>query len=806
MANSQRRQKRRFVILPAVGPDLAPLTTENGLYRCQLLEYDAPNIESRYLDLSELKGSNVATQDSYKGSAVQRDICWLCSEFSRDLQLSHFGESEAHSLAHWEPLSPTEPRIWDLHASTEAKSTSPHITVAFQHYSNFDDIASSADQGCRLCILMSAVIQAYDSAEQDLLRSSLNLQLVPTKTMKHSSIFPGFRDLILRVQTSRGSRVFWTHICNVLELSRVQGPLTNPDMAPKKREGISIEELGIGRTSARDEKPRVIRQFDEDMNRDVPQNPFDTDTILLYSHWLGFCCSEHSACSSSNSRLPTRVIDVSLTNSNQSPFLFVSHGITDKYVALSYCWGPLMPVKLTENNLKEFQTSIDLATLPKTFQDAIALTRSLKIPYLWVDALCIIQDSSEDWKHEAPRMKDIYQGSTLTISALRAENVLVGFSSPRAGFKVSLPAICDDGRRYVIREPCRDFQTALRQSRISTRGWCFQERIMSPRILHLGQEQNFWECRTAVCQENGVKYPSETSFAESYPEFSEHQHIKNWLFSQRLPRFQSQYNLWYRAVEMYTQLHLIFQNDRLAAIAGIAHRFQENGAGPYVGGLWKQDLLAGIHWVPYNERGFAHNMRPYDSDNSDICEELNRSASCQAPSWSWASVQGRIRFLLDDRLDEVILEYSAPLPPQDKLFSCGFLGIDDEGGGRVDIAASKAILRLRAYCAEVLYIPPRAGHCCGELILPGRNDSDLNMSLRGCIMDTDRNTKRFCTSILLYARDRDKNKGAGTLATFLLVDAPEGSNCFHRVGFCYTLLNPDVFEIERFSISNVKIE
>lgn len=111
MANSQRRQKQQLVILPAVGPDLAPLTTKDGLYRCQLLEFDAPNIESRYLDLSELKGSNVATQDSYKGSAVQRDICRLCSEFSRDLQLSDYGESEAHSLVHWEPLSATEPHL-----------------------------------------------------------------------------------------------------------------------------------------------------------------------------------------------------------------------------------------------------------------------------------------------------------------------------------------------------------------------------------------------------------------------------------------------------------------------------------------------------------------------------------------------------------------------------------------------------------------------------------------------------------------------------------------------------------------------
>lgn len=90
------------------------------------------------------------------------------------------------------------------------------------------------------------------------------------------------------------------------------------------------------------------------------------------------------------------------------------------------------------------------------------MTRALNIPYLWVDALCIIQDSLEDREREAAKMQLVYQGAALTISALGAPDSKTGFIASRRGFSVMMPQCRDDGNRYVIREPSRDLGAAIR--------------------------------------------------------------------------------------------------------------------------------------------------------------------------------------------------------------------------------------------------------------------------------------------------------------------------------------------------------
>lgn len=808
-----RRQKQRLLLLPFQddSPDMMPLTTSNGsAYRCQLIEIDAPDIDDYYLDLPGLEETNMASMAPSKSSASENILCKLCSVFARDIQLSNFGDSEADTLTHWAPLEDREQaRIWDPRGSTESKSSRPHMSVAFQHHPTFGGLASSTDEGCMLCSMIKGVLEAYDSIEHDLLRVPLKLQLLPSAAMSSNSAMRDIRNLLLRVQTLEDNMIGWKHICNVLELSKVQDVLEIGRMKSDDNKSLGVEEFlnSIQNAEATDEGPRARLQFDHDMHRDVPQDPRGEDAIILPRLWLDTCVSGHSRCGLPDSALPTRVINVSFTKTTRQPFLFVSNGTKARYVALSYCWGDTMPAKLTTETLNGFQTSIDLATLPKTFQDAVYLTRSLKIPYLWIDALCILQDSQEDWRQEAPKMKQVYQGSTLTISVLRANDVQSGFLANRGGFKVLLPASRSDGKRYVIRQPCRDLRAGLRQSKLVTRGWCFQERMMSPRILHIGQEQNYWECRSVICQEDGVVEGSDAGFAQSKPEFSEHRLIREWIFQQGLPKFDTQYTLWQRAVEIYSQMSLTFDSDRLTAIAGLAQKFQENGAGPYVWGLWKKDILAGLHWVPYNERGFAHNTRAYEYENSDCCANLTRTASCQAPSWSWVSVTGRLRFLLDHRLDEHILGYSVPVPPKGELFSCEVLGIDQEKEDTVDVTACKATLRLGAFYKEVLYLPPDDGRCCGELVLTGKDDSDPSMSIRGCIMDADRHTKRICTCVLLYAKEQAGTERPSVLATFLILDVLDHRpDSFYRVGFCYTLLNPDIFSIELFSIREIKIE
>jgi hypothetical protein len=79
------------------------------------------------------------------------------------------------------------------------------------------------------------------------------------------------------------------------------------------------------------------------------------------------------------------------------------------YAALSYCWGGDQPTKLHMHNLSAYLTAIDESTLPRTTLDAVKVTRSVGVRFLWIDAYCIIQDNENDKLREINRMDEVYK-------------------------------------------------------------------------------------------------------------------------------------------------------------------------------------------------------------------------------------------------------------------------------------------------------------------------------------------------------------------------------------------------------------
>jgi hypothetical protein len=102
-------------------------------------------------------------------------------------------------------------------------------------------------------------------------------------------------------------------------------------------------------------------------------------------------------------QLPSRVIDVGDSSGVQEPYLLADTVAIPPtaYVALSHCWGGIIPVRTLRANLAAHQRALSLASLPRTFRDAVTLTRRLNFRYLWIDSLCIIQDDSDDWARES---------------------------------------------------------------------------------------------------------------------------------------------------------------------------------------------------------------------------------------------------------------------------------------------------------------------------------------------------------------------------------------------------------------------
>lgn len=157
-------------------------------------------------------------------------------------------------------------------------------------------------------------------------------------------------------------------------------------------------------------------------------------------------------------------------------------------------------MRLLASNLDEFRSVIPWEKLPKTFQDAISVTEKLGTRFFWIDALCIVQDSAEDWAYEAARMTAVYTNSSLNISADASSNAHQGLFRERDETSVvpfCLPMTshesCDKYVFYVDEWP-----RAIDSSPLSERGWVVQEVSEYHGVPHLMASGYFADARFRV--------------------------------------------------------------------------------------------------------------------------------------------------------------------------------------------------------------------------------------------------------------------------------------------------------------------
>lgn len=162
----------------------------------------------------------------------------------------------------------------------------------------------------------------------------------------------------------------------------------------------------------------------------------DTSTstsLNLAQSWIKDCEMTHGQCGSGRDvSLPKRCLDLKPTSipDGSAIQLVETHGSTGTYACLSHCWGKDKLITTTSQTIASHLSGIPLAVLPKTFGDAVTLTRNLGLRYLWIDSLCIIQDSREDWQIESSKMADIYHNSFLTIAAISSPDSRGGCFCP----------------------------------------------------------------------------------------------------------------------------------------------------------------------------------------------------------------------------------------------------------------------------------------------------------------------------------------------------------------------------------------
>ena len=219
-------------------------------------------------------------------------------------------------------------------------------------------------------------------------------------------------------------------------------------------------------------------------------------------HWINDCVENHPRCHENYPALcPTRLLDLVRFWSSGDIVLVEPEDDPDEhfpYTTLSHCWGPPTSPRFTttSTNFASRKERIRFDELPLTFQDAVTTTRKLKIPYLWIDSLCIIQDSTSEWEKEAARMAIVYAGSICTLSALASEDSNGGFfrvAEKKTDFVFRYDLSLGSQRIRVF--PCEPNTWRL-GGPVMDRAWTLQERELSNRILHFPRTELLWECKT----------------------------------------------------------------------------------------------------------------------------------------------------------------------------------------------------------------------------------------------------------------------------------------------------------------------
>lgn len=359
-----------------------------------------------------------------------------------------------------------------------------------------------------------------------------------------------------------------------------------------------------------------------------------------------------SQCHPPNPRghLPARLLDLGHDSKSlnarliESAIEFSQYGSTFsgiKYAALSYCWGSpseaRSQLRTFTSTLGSMQKTISESSMPGTLRDAIKVCRSLSIQYLWVDSLCIIQDSQDDWETQSTLMALIYKDAFVTISASSSVSCQESFlvrnrrlvelefrstvaSEVTGRFSLVASGICGDW--FLLGWPELD----IRNSRLATRGWTLQEEQCSTRMLLFGKSMIHFQCSGTV-SENGMEgHDLSNNFLNSLSE------LELEITPENLDSF---YRDWTGILSDYCQRDLTDPEDSLPGLAGMASLAAETTGDQYLAGIWKDDLAAALIWYP-----FSHQMQDYRIELWELVEKLSNPAPYIAPTWSPLRLRG----------------------------------------------------------------------------------------------------------------------------------------------------------------------
>ncbi|KAF2809378.1 HET-domain-containing protein [Mytilinidion resinicola] len=402
----------------------------------------------------------------------------------------------------------------------------------------------------------------------------------------------------------------------------------------------------------------------------IPSSSCSDATLAFARRCLSDCLTSptHTLCRSpaatSTPILPARLLDVGRVNAptklvrtppNATP-------TTLPYATLSHCWGPNPLLSTTTGSMAAFGRGIAWEALPPLFRDAVILTRQLGLRYIWIDSLCIIQDSGEDWEVESAKMGAIYQASHVTLVAVECGNSNTPIFKERSqDGSHGITMTYTDGRgkekEVSVRKMLDQHPESGKGGKVRPRGplmgraWALQEHVLAARVVLFTEGEVLFECRTGwrcecmpgekragVAGTTPGMIPKalaslQCSAAENGSKKRKRSE-KSELKSKKM-ELGKLWSTWHTLVAAYSTRALTHPQDKLPAISGLASQIATATSSPYLAGLWLNNLAHDLLWSSHPSLAPPH-LAP-------------RLASYRAPSFSWASVDTEALYYEPDK-------------------------------------------------------------------------------------------------------------------------------------------------------------
>ncbi|KAK3335065.1 heterokaryon incompatibility protein-domain-containing protein [Neurospora tetraspora] len=387
--------------------------------------------------------------------------------------------------------------------------------------------------------------------------------------------------------------------------------------------------------------------------------------IGLIKQWLGECLEKHKDICGISEEVDEDDDPDLVEQMRRLSCIVTKYNLYDvdmsalKFASLSYVWGvtPQKLVLLIENEYELQRPNSLVGKVSKTISDAIHLTEQLGLKYLWVDALCIIQNSDDDKVMQLGNIANVYAHSLFTIIAAAGDDSnfgLPGIRTPRDAVQEVVPVIppsdTNPGMSLItaLSPTHQSHEHPTRKAIWASRGWTLQERALSRRAIFIMKNHVLWSCsrshysEESCCETDTLGTLAWFGLQESDPILNSSE--RTW-YTEDVPEEQ----VWYkfqRLVQDYSGRNLKFQGDALDAFSAVVEQVRRMTGENFLWGMPSGRFELCLCWEPYR-RGLKRR------EELSTLEMTSFKRHVPFPSWSWLGWSGAIFLKVQDRELEV---------------------------------------------------------------------------------------------------------------------------------------------------------